>query len=95
MKNMEDLSFDIAGLRAAYLCGAVTPTAVMEEVIRRTADDPHRVWIHRLPDAALREAASALAGIAWTRRSARSRPNCTPTATSPSSTCPRTAIART
>lgn len=59
---MEKLSFDIAGLRAAYLCGALTPAAVVEEVIRRTADDPQRVWIHRLPDAALREAASALAG---------------------------------
>lgn len=59
---MDKLSFDIAGLRAAYLCGSVTPAAVIDEVIRRTADDPHRVWIHRLPDAVLREAASALAG---------------------------------
>ena len=57
---MDKLSFDIASLRAAYLCGAVKPTAVVEEVIRRSADDPQRVWIHRLPDAALRAAAATL-----------------------------------
>ncbi len=62
MNKVNKLSFNIASLRAAYLSGSVTPGEVVEEVIRRTADDPHRVWIHRLPDAVLREAASALAG---------------------------------
>ena len=59
---MEKFSFNIASLRAAYLCGALSPVAVVEEVIRRTADDPQRVWIHRLSAAALREAAAALVG---------------------------------
>jgi allophanate hydrolase len=59
---MEMPSFDIATLRAAYLCGSQTPVSVVEEVIRRTAADPRQVWIHRLPDATLREAALALSG---------------------------------
>lgn len=56
------LSFDIASLRAAYAAGTLTPTALVDEILRRTADDPHKVWIHRLPEAALREYASALEG---------------------------------
>src|SRR5437899_683384 len=59
---MNPLSFDIATLQAAYASGALTPAALVEEVIRRTADDPNNVWIHRLSDAALRDHARALDG---------------------------------
>ena len=54
------MRFDLAGLRAAYADGSLTPTAVVEEILRRTATDPHRVWIHRLPAEALRQRAAAL-----------------------------------
>jgi allophanate hydrolase len=56
------LSFDIATLRAAYAAGSLTPTALVEEILRRTAEDPNKVWIHRLPEAALRQYAAALEG---------------------------------
>jgi allophanate hydrolase len=54
------LSFDIATLRTAYLDGSLTPAALMEEIIRRTASDPNIVWIHRLSDDALRAFAKTL-----------------------------------
>ncbi len=56
------LSFDFTTLRAAYTAGTLTPTALVEEILRRTADDPHQVWIQRLPEARLRQYAQALAG---------------------------------
>jgi allophanate hydrolase len=56
------LSFDIATLRAAYAAGTLTPTLLVEEILRRTAEDPHKVWLHRLPEAALRQYAAALEG---------------------------------
>ena len=59
---MNALSLDIAGLRAAYASGRLTPAALIEEIIRRTATDPNRVWIHRLADDALRAQAQKLAG---------------------------------
>jgi allophanate hydrolase len=59
---MNPLSLDIAGLKAAYAAGTLTPTALAEEILRRTADDPNRVWIVRLPDEALRAYAEALEG---------------------------------
>lgn len=59
---METLSLDIATLKAAYAAGTLTPAALVEEIIRRTATDPHMVWIQRLPDAALRARAAELAG---------------------------------
>ena len=55
-----NLSFDLATLRAAYLNGSLTPQILIEEIIKRTATDPHQVWIHRLSDAALREHAASL-----------------------------------
>ena len=60
---MNPLSLDIAGLKAAYAAGTLTPSALVEDILRRTADDPNRVWIHRLPDEALRAHARALAGL--------------------------------
>ena len=59
---MNTLSFDIATLSAAYADGGLTPVALVEEIIRRTADDPNNVWIHRLSDTALREYAKSLGG---------------------------------
>lgn len=59
---MNPLSLDIAGLKAAYAAGTLTPSALVEDILRRTADDPNRVWIHRLPDETLRAHAQALAG---------------------------------
>ncbi|MDD5365711.1 MAG: allophanate hydrolase [Gallionellaceae bacterium] len=59
---MNALSLDIAGLKAAYAAGSLTPAALAEEIITRTADDPHRVWIARLPDDAIRAYAQALEG---------------------------------
>ena len=56
-----NLSLDLANLRARYLDGTLTPLALIEQIIERTAIDPHTVWIHRLPDSALRDYATALA----------------------------------
>jgi allophanate hydrolase len=55
------LSFDFVGLQRAYRERVTTPSAIAEEVLARIAaagDD--RVWISRVPDAALRRAAAAL-----------------------------------
>ena len=59
---MSPLNLDIASLKAAYAAGTLTPRALVEELIRRTAEDPNRVWIHRLPDDALRACAETLEG---------------------------------
>ena len=55
-----NLRFDIGTLRAGYLNNTLTPQMLIEEIITRTATDPHQVWIYRLSDAALREAAASL-----------------------------------
>lgn len=57
---MSALSLDIATLKDAYAAGTLTPTALVEEIIHRTAEDPNRVWIQRLPDDAIRAYAKAL-----------------------------------
>jgi allophanate hydrolase len=59
---MNALSLDITSLKAAYAEGRLTPSLVAEEIIRRTADDPNVVWIHRLPDEAIHQYAKALEG---------------------------------
>lgn len=56
------LSLDIATLKAAYASGSLTPLAVVEEVLARTAEDPNKVWISRLPAEAVRGYAQALEG---------------------------------
>jgi allophanate hydrolase len=56
------LSLDIESLKAAYASGTRTPTQVAQEVIRRTAEDPHRVWLHRLSDETILGHAKALEG---------------------------------
>lgn len=52
----------IATLRAAYLDGSLTPATLAQAILQRTASDPNNVWIHRLPDAAIRGYAQALEG---------------------------------
>lgn len=59
---MNPLSLDIGSLKAAYAAGTLTPTVLAQEIIRRTADDPNRVWIARLPDEAILTYAQALEG---------------------------------
>ena len=56
------LAFDIQSLRKAYLDGSLTPTKLVEEIIRRTAEDTNTVWIHKLPAETLRSYAKALEG---------------------------------
>ena len=46
--NLDELSLDIATLTQAYSDG-LTPTALVEEIARRSADDARNIWIHRLP----------------------------------------------
>ena len=57
---MLTMSFDLATLRARYVNRTLTPMEVVEQIIERTASDPHTVWIHRLSDATLRAYATAL-----------------------------------
>ena len=51
---LQHLSFDIGNLKAAYAAGSLTPLQLAEEIIARTATDPHNVWIQRLSDEAIR-----------------------------------------
>ncbi len=39
---------DIVSLRRRYLAGELHPLDVMQHILTRIGDDPHRVWIHRL-----------------------------------------------
>jgi allophanate hydrolase len=55
------IDFGVHNLRAAYAAGTVTCRAVIDEVLKRIAaagDD--KVWISRVPDAALRKLADGL-----------------------------------
>lgn len=58
--KLQDLSFDLTRLRAAYLCGAVTPEQVMAESLRRIGSDTNRAWIHVEPAEALSLRVAAL-----------------------------------
>ncbi len=40
---------DITTLRQQYLAGSLQPQKVVQDILARIGDDPHRVWIHRLP----------------------------------------------
>lgn len=58
---MSDLSLDIAHLRRLYRDRSLTPSELVEIVHARVAaDDPHRVWIARLPREQLLAYAQAL-----------------------------------
>ena len=55
------LDLNIATLRQRYLSGATHPREVMQDILARIGDDPHHVWIHRLPLAEIEKYVSALA----------------------------------
>lgn len=55
-------SLDIHSLRQQYLQGKLQPMAVMNDIIGHIGDDPHRVWIHRLPAAEIQDYVQALEG---------------------------------
>ena len=60
----DDTSLDLGALRAGYDTGTLTPTAVVDVVVRRIAargDDG--VWISRVPDRLAMERARALEGL--------------------------------
>ncbi|MGM9424686.1 allophanate hydrolase [Hydrogenophaga sp. MI9] len=60
--NLQDLSFDLASLRAAYAAG--TPVrAVITEAMRRCATDAHHAFIHRLTDAEIEPYVAHLDGL--------------------------------
>ncbi len=60
--NLQDLSFDLASLRAAYAAG--TPVrAVIAEAMRRCASDAHHAFIHRLSDAEIEPYVAHLDGV--------------------------------
>jgi allophanate hydrolase len=55
------LDLGVHSLRAAYRAGTLTCSTVVEEVLKRIADaGDDKVWISRLPDEALRDAAAVL-----------------------------------
>jgi allophanate hydrolase len=60
--NLQDLSFDLASLRAAYAAG--TPVrAAIAEAMRRCASDAHHAFIHRLTDAEIEPYVAHLDGV--------------------------------
>lgn len=60
--NLQDLSFDLASLRAAYAAG--TPVrAVIAEAMRRCATDANNAFIHRLSDAEIEPYVAHLDGV--------------------------------
>ncbi|MCP4327043.1 MAG: allophanate hydrolase [Alphaproteobacteria bacterium] len=60
----EDISLDLGALCAAYDGGNLTPTAVVDLVLRRIADQgDDGVWISRVPDEQVRERAKELEGL--------------------------------
>ncbi len=60
--NLQDLSFDLASLRAAYAAG--TPVrAVIGEAMRRCATDAHHAFIHRLTHAEIEPYVAHLDGV--------------------------------
>ena len=60
----QDVSLDLGALRTAYDGGALTPSTVVEMVLRRIADrGDDGVWISRVPDEQVMEWAEALEGL--------------------------------
>ncbi|MHB1115914.1 allophanate hydrolase [Sideroxydans sp.] len=43
------LDLNIATLRRRYLAGELQVMQLMQDIVARIGDDPHHVWIHRLP----------------------------------------------
>lgn len=55
------LDLNMATLRRRYLAGEIHPRQVMQDIVARIGDDPHHVWIHRLPLEEIEKYVSALA----------------------------------
>jgi len=55
------LDLNIATLRRRYLAGEIHPREVMQDIVSRIGDDPHHVWIYRLPLEEIEKYVSALA----------------------------------
>jgi allophanate hydrolase len=55
------LDLHIATLRRRYLAGELCPLDVMRDIVARIGDDPHHVWIHRLPLEEIEKYVAALA----------------------------------
>ncbi len=55
------LDLNIATLRRRYLAGEMHPREVMQDIVSRIGDDPHHVWIYRLPLEEIEKYVSALA----------------------------------
>ena len=53
---------DIVGLRQRYLAGDLHPRQVMQDIVARSGDDPHKVWIHRLSPEEIEQYVAALQG---------------------------------
>ncbi|MDO8248271.1 MAG: allophanate hydrolase [Rhodoferax sp.] len=60
--NLNELSFDLAALQAAY-AGGVTVRQIIGEAVRRCDDTAHRAFIHRLSMAEIEPYLARLAGI--------------------------------
>ena len=56
------MDLSITNLRQRYLKGELTPTSLVAEIFGRTAEDPNRVWIHRLSLENMQEYTRALEG---------------------------------
>jgi len=56
-----ELDLNIATLRRRYLAGELQPMELMRDIVARIGDDPHHVWIHRLPLEEIEKYVSALA----------------------------------
>jgi allophanate hydrolase len=65
MKNLSDLSLDIASLQAHYRSGTLAPAEVIREVYRRIRTlQENPIWIHLVPEEEAVLAAEALAHVA-------------------------------
>ena len=60
MSPISHISFDLLTLGQALSQGTITPLDVVDEALRRIADDPHHAWITVCDQADLRARAQAL-----------------------------------
>jgi allophanate hydrolase len=64
MKDLSDLSLDIATLRSGYRSGAFTPLDVIEEIYQRIkASENNPIWIYLIPEETAKAATRALSDL--------------------------------
>ena len=56
------MDLSITNLRKQFLDGTLKPADLVGRIAAETADDPNRIWIHRLPLMNMQEYAKALEG---------------------------------